>query len=72
MATLIAGANNTTSDELDGKTVEDVRCDFRGVLNIAASAVATVNGRPVQGDYVLQSGDSLVFNKPTGEKGARA
>ena len=69
MATLIFGANRIESPQLDGKTVTDLRCAYRGAYNIPDSAVASVNGRAVPESTVVGSADELVFAKATGEKG---
>ncbi len=68
MVTVISGANEVRS-ELAGSTVEDAREQFAQGLSIPGNAKAQVNGRPVQDDYELRSGDRLVFAAATAEKG---
>jgi len=52
-----------------GKTVGAVSEFLREVLNVDKMSQGIVDGKPVDGDYVLQSGDSLEFLKPAGRKG---
>lgn len=70
MATLVFGPNRISSPALDGKTVTQLRCDYRGAYNIPDDAAPTVNGQTVPESTVLRSSDELVFNKATGAKGA--
>jgi len=70
MPRVIHGANSTGEQpELAGKTVAQVRCDFKSVYNIPDEATATVNGRAATATTVLRAGDELVFAKPAGQKG---
>jgi len=52
-----------------GKTVKDVGDFLREVLNVDRLSTGLVNGKEVDGDYVLKSGDNLEFLKPAGKKG---
>ena len=54
---------------VSGKSVGQVSELLREVLNVDRMAQGIVNGRPVEDDYVLQSGDTLEFLKPAGRKG---
>lgn len=65
---IINGVNVLESD-LSGRTVAEVRGMLSQALNIDPTAVATVNGESVRGEYVLQLGDELEFIKPAGTKG---
>lgn len=69
MVTITAGANSNDLEGLDGQTVGAVRQAFAGVFNIPADAAATLNGSPASDGDVLRNGDSLVFAKPTAQKG---
>jgi len=52
-----------------GKTVGAVSEFLREVLNIDRMAQGVVNGKTVDGSYVLQDGDQLEFLKAAGRKG---
>lgn len=65
---LVCGAN-TQEAAVAGRTVNDIRRDFGEVLNIPPDAQAIISGDNVQGVYVLRSGDTLEFLKPSGTKG---
>lgn len=69
MATLISGYSRIDSADLDGLTVETARSIYGDPFGIPADARSTVNNTVVSGDYVLSSGDTLVFDQPTGQKG---
>lgn len=52
-----------------GKTVREVGDFLREVLNVDRLSTGLVNGKEVDGGYILQSGDRLEFLKPAGRKG---
>jgi len=52
-----------------GKTVGAVSEFLREVLNIDRMAQGVVNGKTVDGSYVLKEGDNLEFLKAAGRKG---
>ena len=54
---------------VEGKNVREVGEFLREVLNVDKLSTGLVNGKEVQGDYVLKSGDNLEFMKPSGRKG---
>jgi len=54
---------------VEGKSVGEVGEFLREVLNVDKLSTGLVNGKEVLGDYVLKSGDSLEFMKPSGRKG---
>ena len=54
---------------VEGKSVREVGEFLREVLNVDKLSTGLVNGKEVQGDYKLKSGDSLEFMKPSGRKG---
>jgi len=66
-ATIYSGAE--TLETASGQTVAAVRARFGTALNIPDTANALVDGRPVNGTYVLGEDEELTFSKPTGEKG---
>lgn len=68
MVTVISGANSNEL-QLDGQTVGQVRSQFGEALNIADSAVATVNGERADSDRTLEAGDTLSFQKEVAKKG---
>ena len=41
----------------------------RSAMGIPSGANATINGEPISNDYTFKEGDSVVFYKPSGEKG---
>jgi hypothetical protein len=52
-------------------TVAQVRRDFDDRLNIHPEAIALLNGVPVGEDATVQAGQTLMFVRPSGEKGRR-
>lgn len=52
-----------------GRTVKQVGEFLREVLNVDRLSTGLVNGKEVDGDYVLKQGDNLEFLKPAGKKG---
>ena len=65
---VVYGAEST-SLELSGYKVQDVRDTLKHVLNIPNDAQARVNGNLVDGEYILQELDTLEFVKVAGQKG---
>ena len=65
---VVFGAESTTLD-LSGHKVQDVRDTLKHVLNIPNDAQARVNGNLVDGEYVLQANETLEFVKVAGQKG---
>ncbi len=54
---------------LTGDTVDQILDRVLGDLNVPAGATPLVNGEPATGATIVQNGDELAFNKPTGQKG---
>jgi hypothetical protein len=52
-----------------GRTVKQVGEFLREVLNVDRLSTGLINGKEVNGDYVLKEGDNLEFLKPAGKKG---
>ena len=52
-----------------GRTVAEVGEFLREVLNVDKLSTGLVNGKEVEGSYVLKAGDVLEFLKPAGRKG---
>jgi hypothetical protein len=52
-----------------GRTVKQVGEFLREVLNVDKLSTGLVNGKEVDGDYVLRQSDNLEFLKPAGKKG---
>jgi len=52
-----------------GRSVAEVGEFLREVLNVDKLSTGVVNGKEVNGDYVLKAGDTLEFLKPAGKKG---
>ena len=52
-----------------GKTVGGTMDLLKEVINVSRMSRPLVNGKQVDGDYKLQSGDILEFLKPAGRKG---
>ena len=70
MARITCGANDTSGDRFDGKTIEQVRNELKAVLNIPENATILLNGNETTSTNVaLRHDDELEFVKPGGEKG---
>ncbi len=69
MVTVQSGAIAAELDGLAGRTVAEVRTDLATYFNIAADAVATLNGDRATGIDVLEEGDTLSFGRPLAQKG---
>lgn len=66
------GINEVNSDAFDGKSLRSVMSVAKGMLSLPNDNVsATVNGTPVDSDYVVQPGDVIMAFKAAGEKGSR-
>ena len=52
-----------------GRSVAEVGDFLREVLNVDKLSTGLVNGKEVDGNYKLKSGDTLEFLKPAGKKG---
>jgi hypothetical protein len=69
VATLVSGYSRVDTSDLDGISVGDARSVYSEPFGIPADARSTVGGRVVADDFVLTTGDTLVFDQPTGQKG---
>lgn len=63
------GANSESFPGLAGKTVSEARAAFETIYNVAPGASATINGEPARDSDLLKADDTLVFGKPTAQKG---
>lgn len=70
MAKVINGTVEFNSAALDGLTVAEVREQFGDILQVPAGARSTIDGRQVSDDEVVDEDTTLVFDMPTGAKGA--
>jgi hypothetical protein len=52
-------------------TISQVRNRFRDRLDIHPEAVAMLDGNPVDDTTTVQAGQTLMFIRPSGEKGRR-
>jgi hypothetical protein len=68
-ATLVSGYNDWTTSDIVGLSIASIRSRYGATFNIPEGARATVNGVQVAEDAVLQAGQELVFDAPTGAKG---
>lgn len=70
MSVTVKFGANTLSIEAAGKSVEELRDDFRSPLGMAGDEQARVNNaETAESDYVIQDGDVVEFVKVAGEKG---
>jgi len=60
---------NTGKFPVVGRTVAEVGEFMREVLNVDKLSTGLVNGKDVDGNYILKTGDVLEFLKPAGRKG---
>jgi len=66
---VVCGANTQEMDNLEGKTVAEIKEGLKEVLNIPDGAQAIISGDNVENGYTLRAGDVLEFVKPSGTKG---
>ena len=66
---VVHGANEQYFENLDGKTVGQVRKSLRDAFNIPGDANALITGKEVGDDFVLEGGMNLEFVKEAGVKG---
>jgi hypothetical protein len=60
---------NTGRFPVAGHSVAEVGELMREVLNVTKLSTGLVNGKEVEGNYILKEGDVLEFLKPAGKKG---
>ncbi len=70
MVEVVYGVNKVSRDDLNGKTVEDIRELFADALSIPEDATPRINGTEVGACSTLRDGDVLEFTKKHGEKGS--
>ncbi len=68
-ATLVSGYSRIDSENLVGLSVASARNMYRQGASIADTARATLNGAEVEDSVLLEEGDILAFDEPTGTKG---
>jgi len=69
-ATLVSGmARIPDHADLVNMSVGTIRTRYAQVASIPSGARAQVGGNTVEDDYILQAGDTIVFDQPTGTKG---
>jgi hypothetical protein len=68
---VVYGVNDLELD-LAGRRIAAVYPVLEQVLNIPREAKVTVNGGPVDDDYVVRPGDEIEFLKNAGVKGQQA
>jgi|TARA_Y100000034_G_scaffold132302_1_gene194952 hypothetical protein len=66
---VVHGANEQYFDNLEGKTVGQVKKSLREVFNIPSDAEALIGSKQVGDEFVLEGGQSLEFVKEAGVKG---
>ena len=66
---VVHGANEQYFDNLEGKTVGQVKKSLREVFNIPSDAEALIGNKSVGDDFVLEGGMNLEFFKEAGVKG---
>jgi len=69
MVTIMCGVNSLPTDKAVGMSVGDIRKKYRDTLSIPNGARAILDGKPVDDETVVRSGQELEFVKETGEKG---
>jgi len=60
---------NTGKFPVSGRKVSEVGEFLREVLNVSKLSTGIVNGKAVDGDYIIKDGDVVEFLKPAGRKG---
>jgi hypothetical protein len=68
-ATLISGYARIDARNLVGLSVASARNMYRQGASIPDTARAVLNGEEVSGDTIIEAGDVLTFDEPTGTKG---
>ena len=68
-ATLISGYARIDAANLVGLSVASARNMYRQGASIPTSARALLNGEEVDGETLIDEGDILTFDEPTGTKG---
>ena len=68
-AVLVSGYSRIESTALVGLSVACARSMYKQGASIPDTARASLNGREVGGDVIINAGDTLVFDEPTGTKG---
>ena len=71
-ATRVVYGVNDLELNLAGRRIAAVYPVLEQVLNIPREAQVTVNGGPVDDDYVVRPGDEIEFLKNAGVKGQQA
>lgn len=74
MAKLICGVNRAEFEDIEGKTINEVKRSYGQHLNIPKeNCTVLINGDEVTDmDTVIESGDEVEFVKESGEKGRMA
>lgn len=68
--TLICGINEFKSENLAGKSLDEVRREFRTAMNFPDGGEVLLNGERVSDlSTVLRAGDTAEWSKTAGEKG---
>lgn len=63
---------NSYKANLKGKTIAQVKKQYREHLNIPSNAVAVVGNEKVDNSYVVQEGDTVEFIRKSGKKGGES
>lgn len=70
VGTATVGSNLYWEDlPVAGQTVEQIRDQFREMLDIASDARAILEGQPVDESTIVRTGQRLIFQRVSGEKG---
>lgn len=68
---VVHGANEQYFDNLEGKTVGQVKKSLREAFNIPSDAEALIGSKQVGDEFILEGGQSLEFVKEAGVKGKK-
>ena len=68
LSTVLYGAEEQEHN-ITGHSVAEVRKGLKAIMGIPADAQARVDGKVVDGDYILQENETLEFVKVAGQKG---